>query len=163
MNRPLRLTPGALALALLCGMGPGCSPEPPETPAKLDWITSLPQGLAKAKAENKLVLLHFTGSDWCPPCQALDRQVLSTANFKAYADTNLVLVEVDFPRKKEQPPALKQANEALQKQFNVGGFPTVILLDAGGKELSRQLGYGGARVADFIASLEKARNSKPSP
>src|SRR6516165_8692992 len=77
------------------------------------WLTDLPKAQAKAKAENKLVLMDFNGSDWCPPCKALRKNVLSTKEFEDYAKKNLVLVDVDFPRSKELPANQKKANEAL--------------------------------------------------
>jgi protein disulfide-isomerase len=121
------------------------------------WTTDLPAALAKAGAENKLVLMDFTGSDWCPPCKALFKNVFSTRAFLDYASAHLVLVEVDFPRGKEQTAALREANEALLKKFGVEGFPTVIVLDANGKELRKEAGYGGTTAAEFIAELQRLR------
>lgn len=118
-----------------------------------EWLTDLPKALAKARAEKKLVLLHFTGSDWCPPCKALHENVLTSKEFEAYADKNLVLVEVDFPRKTKQPEELKEANEALAAEFKVDGFPTVIVLDPGRKELQKIVGYDGEPAAKYIAGL----------
>ena len=103
------------------------------------------------------MLLDFTGSDWCAPCQQLHRQVFATEQFKAYANTSLVLVLVDFPQKKSQPEDLKKANDALQQRFAVQGFPTVLVLDADGKLMDKQLGYDGESVDDFIARLDKSR------
>ena len=72
----------------------------------------------KAKAEKKMVLMDFTGSDWCPPCKALHKNVLTSPEFEAYADKNLVLVEVDFPRTKPQTEELKAANKALAEKYD---------------------------------------------
>ncbi|MDB6108963.1 MAG: trxA [Pedosphaera sp.] len=127
------------------------------TAAESDWLTDLPKAQAQAKAEKKLVLMDFTGSDWCPPCKALHKNVLTSPEFEAYAKTNLVLVVVDFPRSKEQSEELKKSNEALKDKFNIEGFPTVILLDGNGKQLSKETGYGGASPKEFIAGLEKAK------
>src|SRR5690606_25528662 len=122
-----------------------------------EWLTDLPKAQAQAKAENKMVLLDFTGSDWCPPCKALHKNVLSKPEFEAYAKTNLVLVEVDFPNKKPQSAELKKANKDLQKKFNIEAYPTIIVLDSEGKEIHRKTGYGGASVKDFIAGIEKLK------
>ena len=65
------------------------------------WLTDFEAAKAKAKAENKPMLLDFTGSDWCGWCVKLDKEVFSKAAFKDYADAELVLVEIDFPRNKE--------------------------------------------------------------
>src|SRR5712692_1191148 len=91
---------------------------------KTEWLTSVPKAIEKAKTEKKLVLLDFTGSDWCPPCKALKKNVLSSPEFEKFAKDNLVLVEVDFPRSKPQTEELKKANEALSKKFKIEGYPT---------------------------------------
>lgn len=121
------------------------------------WLTDLPKAQAQAKAEKKLVLLDFTGSDWCPPCKALHKNVLSKPEFEAYAKTNLVLVEVDFPNRKPQSAELKKANAALQEKFKVEAYPTIIVLNSEGKEIHRKSGYGGTTVKEFIAGLEKLK------
>jgi protein disulfide-isomerase len=126
--------------------------------AEAEWLTDLPQAQAKAKAEKKMVLLEFTGSDWCPPCKALHKNVLTAAEFTDYAKTHLVLVELDFPRGKTQSEELKKANEALMKKFNVEGYPTVIILDADGKPLKTQVGYDGTTAKEFVAELKKLKS-----
>jgi thiol:disulfide interchange protein len=118
------------------------------------WLTDLDKAKAKAKAENKMVLMNFTGSDWCPPCKALHKNVLTTREFVEFAKTNLVLVEVDFPNDKPQSAELKKANQALAKKFEVEGYPTVVVLDSNGKELSKGVGYGGEKAKAFIAKIQ---------
>jgi thioredoxin-related protein len=117
------------------------------------WDTDLPQALNRARSENKLVLLDFTGSDWCPWCIKFDQEVLSTGKFAAYANDKLVLVKLDFPRHTEQSAALKQANQELYQRFNVDGYPTYILLSSSGKELGRQVGYAEGGPTAFITEL----------
>lgn len=123
--------------------------------ADLNWGTDLSKALAQAKAEKKLVFLDFTGSDWCPGCILFHDEVAKSPKFASYAKTNLVLVEVDFPNNKPQSDALKSANAVLQKKYDVEGFPTLILLNADGKEIGRQLGYESGDPDAFIAKLEK--------
>src|SRR5476651_536467 len=107
-----------------------------------DWTTDYKAALTQAKAQNKLVLLDFTGSDWCGFCKLLDKEVLAQPAFKDFADKNYIQVTVDFPHQKPIPDDLKKQNETLDKQFKVEGFPTLIVLNAEGKELGRQVGYG---------------------
>ena len=90
------------------------------------WVTDLPAAQAQAKKENKLVLMNFTGSDWCGWCKKLQKEVFSTKEFEQYAKDNVVLVEVDFPDKKPQTQQLKAANEALQGKFKAEGYPTIV-------------------------------------
>lgn len=119
-----------------------------------EWMTDLNAALAKAKQEKKIVLMDFTGSDWCPPCKKLRSTVLDSTVFKEYAAENLVLVEVDFPRSKPQSKELKAANEKLQAKYKIEGFPTIILLDADGKQLSSEVGYGGTSPKEYIKKIE---------
>lgn len=111
------------------------------------WMTDFEAAKAKAKAENKPMLLDFTGSDWCGWCIKLDKEVFGEAAFKEYAAAELVLVELDFPRKKEQSADLKAQNEKLAKQYGVRGFPTILVLSPEG-ELIEKTGYqkGGAEA-----------------
>ena len=125
--------------------------------AEPGWMTELPKAQALARAENKMVLLNFTSSDLPGWCARFKTEILDTEEFKVYAAKNLVLVELDFPRKKPQNAELKKANEALSKKFKADSFPTFVVLSKDGAEIGRQEGYekGGAKV--FIALLEKAR------
>lgn len=122
--------------------------------AELVWLTDLDKAQAQAKAENKLVFINFTGSDWCGWCMKLKKEVFDTPEFADYAKTNLVLVEVDFPRRKAQSPELKKANAALQKKYGVRGFPTLIVLDGQGHKLWQQVGYMSGGPKAWIAQLE---------
>lgn len=126
--------------------------------AELTWLTDLPKAKAQAKAEGKLVLLDFTGSDFCPPCIRLAKEVFPTKEFSDYAKQHLVLVEVDFPAKKKQAPELKAANEALQKEFKVDGYPTLIVLTPEGKKLGELSFDGGAK--QLVAELKKLAAAK---
>lgn len=111
------------------------------------WLEDLPKALAQAKAEKKQVLVNFTGSDWCGFCIRLKKEVFDTREFAEYAQKHLVLVELDFPNRKEQSEERKKANRKLQQQYKVEGFPTLILLSPEGKELKRMVGYGGGGFA----------------
>jgi len=121
-----------------------------------EWSTDLPKAQEQAKKDNKLVLMDFTGSDWCGWCIKLKKEVFDTKEFKEYADKNLVLVEVDFPNKKKQSAELKKANQALQEKYKIKGYPTIIVLDAGGKKVD-ELGYMRGGPKPFIEKLEKLK------
>ena len=119
------------------------------------WLTDLSKAQAQAKTEHKIILMDFNGSDWCPPCKALRKNVFSSPEFIEYAKKNVVLVDVDFPRHKELEKAQKDANEALAKKFGVEAFPTVVVLDDNGKQLKKAEGYDGQTAKEFIAELQK--------
>jgi thioredoxin-related protein len=124
--------------------------------ADLKWMTDLPQAQAKAKAEKKLVMLDFTGSDWCGWCIKLNKEVFSKPEFEEYARKNLVLVEVDFPRNKQQTEEMKQANQKLQEKYGIRGYPTIIVLNSDGGKAG-ELGYMPGGPKAFIAELEKLK------
>ena len=121
------------------------------------WLTDLAKAQAQAKVEKKMVFMDFTGSDWCPPCKALHKDVLTSSDFLNYAKENLVLLVVDFPRSKPQSEALRTANEELATKFAVDSFPTVIVLDADGKKLTKESGYDGSNANEFVAKLKKLK------
>ena len=124
--------------------------------AKDGWSEEYDKALAQAKADKKLVLLDFTGSDWCGWCIKLDKEVFSQAEFTEYAKKNLVLVELDFPRSKEQSKEIKAQNSKLQGEFKIQGYPTIIVLNADGKKVG-ELGYQPGGPKAFIAELDKLK------
>ena len=119
------------------------------------WMTDHAKALEKAKAENKPVVMDFTGSDWCGWCIKLDKEVFNTPAFKAYAEKNLVLLKLDFPRRKALPPALKKQNEELASKHGIRGYPTIIVLNPEGNPIG-QLGYRPGGPQAWIAELEKS-------
>ncbi len=120
-----------------------------------EWMTDFEAAKAKAKAENKTVLVDFTGSDWCHFCIVLRRRVLDTPAFEAWGADKFVYLEVDLPRRTRLPEALLKQNNALVKQYRVGGFPTVLVLDAEGHALGGFTG-GMTRLADVQKALQPA-------
>ncbi len=121
------------------------------------WLTDFEKAKEQARKEKKLILMDFTGSDWCPPCIALHKNVLGKKEFMDYAKDNLVLVMLDFPENKPQSKEQRRLNQELSEHFKVEGFPTVIVLDANEKELKREVGYSGADVKTYIAKLKALR------
>ena len=125
--------------------------------ADLPWITSLPDAQAQAKKENKLVLIDFTGSDWCESCKELDLEVFDKPQFAKFAKTNLVLVQVDMPIAKKQSAELEAANQALTNRFKVRGFPTLFVLDPGGMAVWTNEGVPDGGLKDVLSKLKKLK------
>jgi thioredoxin-related protein len=121
-----------------------------------NWQTDYKKAQDEAKAGKKLLLVDFTGSDWCGWCIKLNREVFSKPEFQDYAHKNLVLLEIDFPRMKAQADAVKKQNEQLAAQYQIQGFPTVIVLNGEGRKVG-ELGYMEGGPSAFIAELEKLR------
>ena len=131
---------------------------PAGSAAASGWLDDYHKAQEEAKASHKLLLLNFTGSDWCGWCIRLDQDVFSQSDFKDFASKNLVLLELDFPRPggsraQAQTAELQKQNLELARQYNVYGFPTLIVLDGNGQKLWRFEGY--LPGADLIAQLEK--------
>lgn len=103
----------------------------------LNWYTDLDQAKTIAQKENKPLFLFFTGSDWCIWCKRLNAQVLSQPAFQDYAGKELVLVKIDFLKFSQQDQKQKEYNSVLARQYQVQGFPTIILLNSQGNILGR--------------------------
>lgn len=125
------------------------------------WETNWEAAKAKSKAENKPILINLTGSDWCGWCIKIEKEIFSTKEFQEFAAANVVLMEADFPRKKELSAELKKQNAVLKKEYLEEGYPTVFLLDAEGKKLSEDLGVlkGGteAYIKTITALIAKSK------
>jgi thioredoxin-related protein len=162
-NLPVRLCLFAIAAAVLTFSG--CnrrteavakSAEPADAAsiaAKPGWLTSYEQAEQKAKAGKKLLLLDFTGSDWCGWCMKIDQEIFSKPAFKEYATKNLVLLELDFPMRRQIPAAVKAQNNKLAAKYQIQGFPTIIVLNSDGKKVG-EMGYVEGGPNAFIAELE---------
>lgn len=111
------------------------------------WIDDFENARKEAVKREVPVLAFFTGSDWCGWCKKLDAEVLSKEEFKKFAKENFVLLVLDFPSRTKLPEATVKQNKKLQGAYNIKGFPTLVILDAEGKELART-GYrrGGAEA-----------------
>jgi protein disulfide-isomerase len=92
---------------------------------ELNWQTDMSKATELSLKENKPLLLFFTGSDWCGWCIKLQKDVLKTSEFANWANENVILVELDFPRSKPQDPTLKMQNQQLAQTFGIQGYPTV--------------------------------------
>ena len=121
----------------------------------LKWETKLDQAINKAVSENKTMMLFFTGSDWCGWCMRLQKEVFVKPEFKNWADKNVVLVELDFPRRTAQDPKISQQNRELAQMFQVRGYPTVWFVEP---EISdsnqinlKKIGYQGYLAGGPVA------------
>ncbi len=121
------------------------------------WGTDYTKALAAVKGTNKHVLINFTGSDWCIWCKRLSKEVFTQQPFIDYAKENLVLLTMDFPQKIKQTEEMKKQNDALAKQYNIEGFPTLVILDKNGKEINRaSYQEGGAeKYVEYLKGLMK--------
>ena len=108
------------------------------------WMGDFDSAKTQAVKEHKLILINFSGSDWCGPCIRLRKEILESSTFENYATDHLVLVRADFPRQKKNQPAKDQIkrNEALADKYNAEGkFPYTLLVDENGKVLKAWDGF----------------------
>lgn len=128
------------------------------------WTDNFEKAQLEAKASGKVLLLNFSGSDWCGWCKKLDREVFSKNEFKAFARERLVPVVIDFPQRKAQSRKVQERNLALAKQYKVQGFPTILLVSAEGKVIART-GYRDGGPEPYVAHLKEllANVEPPQP
>ena len=126
-------------------------------PQKAIWLTNFAQAKAQAAKEGKRILMEFTGSDWCGPCIALEKNVLSTDTFKQNIPAKFVLLKLDTPRdKSKQTPQEIAQYRTLSAQYKVRGVPTVIVTDPTGNERHRQVGYNSRQSAQqWVSNILK--------
>ena len=128
-----------------------------------NWTTSYDEALVQAERANAPILLYFHGSDWCPWCKKLSKEVFSSREFTAWMDGKLVPVLVDFPKSSSLPNHLAKQNNTLLSRYrpHLTGFPTALFVNVDGTVIGK-LGYeeGGVRVWTFKAQEIVARLDK---
>lgn len=140
-----------MLLALLALLTTGCAQQAVGEGA--NWLTSYDAALKQAAAEDKYVLVDFSGSDWCGWCIKLDKEVFSKPSFIDYAEENLVLLLVDFPNSTPQSDEQKAANDALAKKYGIRGFPTVLILNPQG-EVVKRTGYQQGGPEAYVEMMQ---------
>ena len=120
------------------------------------WFESFAKAAAEAESNDKLILADFTGSDWCHWCVKLKQDVFDTPEFKSWAKDNVVLLELDFPRKSTVSLAIREQNEMLKSRYNVSSFPTVLILDAAGN-VRAKMGYERGKSPSEWVQLAESR------
>jgi thiol:disulfide interchange protein len=120
------------------------------------WTQDYEAALNLAKEQNLPVMVMYTGSDWCGWCKLMDKQVFSKSEFYAFAEKNIVLVSLDYPRDKSLvPQKYHDRNQRLLRERNIVGFPTYVILKSDGKTELGRLGAGREKTADsFIQEIK---------
>lgn len=123
----------------------------------IQWEPNFEQAKKLAKEKNELILLNFSGSDWCVPCIGLRKEFLESEVFSEFSSKNLILVNADFPRRKKNEVSSEQnkRNEALAEQYNTNGiFPLTLLLNSEGKVLKTWEGKPKVSVEKWIEEIQ---------
>jgi thioredoxin-related protein len=122
---------------------------------ELKWETDINKAISVSNKTKKPMLLFFTGSDWCGWCIRLQKEVLKTPEFATWANKNVVLVELDYPRSKSQSEQIKKQNNVLQETFEVQGFPTVYFATAKSSK-KNELSYTKIGSTGYVPGGPKA-------
>ena len=160
-------------VAPLCGVGiPSSTSYPPSSSSashpgqfdgpsgkkssnRLSWFTDYHQGLAQARATNKPMFLLFTGSDWCRWCMRLEHKILNRPAFKAAVGDQFVFVKIDNPRHRPFPRVIEDRNDLIREQFQIEGYPTVLIVDAE-EQVHAELSYVEGGVPKFLEELNSS-------
>ena len=133
------------------------------------WLVDVDEAYAESQKTGKPILANFTGSDWCGWCKKLTKSVFVHKEFKDWANKNVVLLELDFPRRKQLPARFKQQNQNLQQAFKVRGYPTVWLFDLSKESKSSQYSIeahgktGYTKTAsEFTANMDRMLTQRDS-
>jgi thioredoxin-related protein len=124
-----------------------------------DWITDFEKAKKEAAASGKMVLLNFSGSDWCGPCIKMKKEIFESSIFSDYAAANLILVRADFPRLKKNKLSkeLTKSNEALAAKYNKkGDFPCTVLINAKGEVVKSWIGLAKLTPETMVEEVKKA-------
>ncbi|MDN3582083.1 thioredoxin family protein [Mucilaginibacter flavus] len=125
----------------------------------ITWLGNYSQATTEAVKTHKLILINFSGSDWCGPCIRERKEILENDVFTTYAADHLILVRADFPRQKKNQLSAEQVklNEALADKFNPDGkFPYTILVDEHGKILKDWDGFPNESAERFVQQISAA-------
>ncbi len=123
----------------------------------VQWEADFENAKKTAREKHQLILLNFSGSDWCGPCIVTRKDYFENDAFGNMAKDNLVMVNADFPRKKKNMPSAEvtKRNEALAERYNKQGmFPFTLLLDADGKVLKTWSGKPEVSPEQWTAEIK---------
>ncbi|RTZ92442.1 MAG: hypothetical protein DSY92_02520, partial [Planctomycetota bacterium] len=135
----------------------GDEPTAPVASQPLPWVMDISIAKELARKEGKDILINFTGSDWCGWCIKLNNEVFKHDSFLKGVADHFVLVEIDFPQDKSKlNDATKKQNEALQKTYQVQGFPTILLMDEQGRPYAKT-GYRPGGPEAYLKHLTELR------
>ena len=121
------------------------------------WETDFEKAKESAKSDHRLILLNFSGSDWCGPCIRMHKEIFESSVFTQYADQRLVLVNADFPRlrKHELAKDLQKKNDRLADSYNKEGiFPLTLILTSDGKILKKWEGNPQLSPDEFTRQVK---------
>ena len=130
--------------------------------SSVTWLGDFNEATSEAVKTHKLILISFSGSDWCGPCIRERKEILENPAFTDYAEGHLILVRADFPRQKKNQLSKEQTqrNDALADKYNPDGkFPYTLLVDEHGKVLKDWDGFPNVPADQFVAEINDVVNA----
>ena len=130
------------------------------------WLINFDEAAKLSIKSGKPILANFTGSDWCGWCIRLNKEVFVTPEFKNWASENVILLELDYPRRVQQTDEIKKQNRELQQFFQVRGYPTLhifnVLITDGKTQITSlgKMGYLAGGPTPWIASANNYLKNK---
>ncbi len=111
-----------------------------QTKQEINWLTNYNQALKIAQKEHKPLLILFTGSDWCPPCKAMHKDLFHNKEFIKLSK-KFVLLFIDFPKRKTLPEKQQAHNYEVASKYHRGGVPTMVFVSPQEKIITKISGY----------------------
>jgi protein disulfide-isomerase len=133
---------------------------------EIEWVTDFAKAKEMAQKSQKPIFIYFTGSDWCSWCMKMDKEILKTPAFIRQAAPEFIFMKVDFPTYTVLDEATVKQNEELKNQYNIRGFPTIVILDPHG-DMVTQLHYenvgGDAYAKNLLKIWDEYKTKKMTP
>lgn len=123
----------------------------------LTWHTDLTKARALSDSTHKPIFAFFTGSDWCGWCHKLQADVFAKEAFITWANEKVILLELDFPRRKQLPAEQVQQNQALQQALQIRGYPTIWMFYAVQEANSQNINLNTLGSLGYPAGAEKGK------
>ncbi|MBQ9788878.1 MAG: thioredoxin family protein [Lentisphaeria bacterium] len=114
------------------------------------FLTSSKEAFAQAKEDGKIVFALFSGTDWCPPCMRLEKNVISKKEFTEQLESKYVFLLLDFPRYRRLKESTARQNNLLLERYKVDSFPTIVLIGADGEMLQKFNMIPNSSVKSFM-------------
>ena len=141
---------GIIVVSFMFLAAAGLNAAPAQNNAAGKWFTNLEKAQSAAKAAKKPILLVISGSDWCPPCKMLERNILSQNAFRTDAAKRVILLHADFPRERKQSAEEKSDARKIAAKYQAEGVPTVYLLSPEGVVLDKKVGYINVKPEKYL-------------
>jgi len=119
------------------------------------WLVKIEEAYEESQKTGKPIMANFTGSDWCGWCKRLTASVFSKDDFKKWANDNVILLELDYPRRKQLPENIRRQNAQLRQAFGIAGFPTVWVFKLDRDEANSQFQIVGLGKTGYKSSVKE--------